>query len=83
LFIVFGFVQWRQKRTILWFGLAFLFTDALQSLLVMLSAGSSGMLDRESVIWFIRALVIIKHSILGVTLFPFLAENTTIGRRKE
>lgn len=80
--LVFGFVQWQQKRAVLHFFLAFLFINGVRCLIIILSAGEHCALERDNFIWIIRGLVVLEHSVLiGMTL-PFLRENTTLfGRR--
>lgn len=83
LMLIIGFIQWRQKRVLLWFGLAFLATDSLRCLFVMLSAGEHGVLYREDVVWIIRGLVMLTHTILIGSAVPFALENTTLGRKRK
>lgn len=75
LLLIGGFVQWRQQRSVLMVMLIWLTVDAVRSLLIILSAGSHAMLDRDQVVWLIRATWILQTTVLIVAVFPFLREN--------
>jgi len=82
-----GFVQWRltklkTPRQMLAFGLTWLAVNLIRSLLVVLSAGTSGAIDRMDVVWLIRAAVVVEHTILLACVYPFLMENTTLGSKQ-
>lgn len=75
LILIGGFIQWRQRRPVLLFMLAWLTVDALRCLLIILSAGDHGLLNRSAIVWLIRAGVITQTTILIGAVFPFLKEN--------
>lgn len=75
LILVGSFVQWRQRRPVLGFMLGWLLVDGLRCLLIILSAGDHGTVERNQVVWLIRGGVILQTSILIGAVFPFLKEN--------
>lgn len=75
LILIGGFIQWRQRRPVLGIMLIWLGVDALRCLLIILSAGTAGLLDRNAVVWGIRGLWVLQTTILIGAVFPFLGEN--------
>lgn len=75
LLLIGGFIQWKQRRPVLFFMLAWLLVDAVRCLLIIVSAGDHGLLDRNAIVWLIRAGVVAQTTILIGAVFPFLGEN--------
>lgn len=81
--VIFGFIQWLQKpkRIIIWFFIVWICFDLMRCLLIVLSAGANGVIDRNSIIWLIRADVVLEHTILLGVAVLFFVENSTLRKR--
>lgn len=75
-------IQTQRPRKVVGFALCWVLTSLLRNLLILLSAGASGTLARNSVVIYIRGLVVVEALLMVLVLIFFLRENVNFGKKR-